>query len=398
MGKLNIEYPKPQNNQFEITTLGNGPHRGESIVMHLGDDDWVIIDSCMMQDDELPLPLQYLSEIKVFYDSVKMVICTHWHEDHVTGLSRILSECKNAQFFIAAIGEFKDFANYVFKANTIPTLESKAWKEFNECLDKLEMNNKKKPHLLFHDQLFYSKHNNSINMYSLSPSDDMLIKFDSILVNINKESPKEDDIDDIDANMCSLAIAVQYGDLKILVCGDLETNKTEEQKKKIENCSPICENCKESGLCNVVNEGVIYSVYKPYDYVQIPHHGSSTGYCYKLWHEDVKADNSIATTTVYLGSGENLPRKEMLEELKPCVSQLYLTGISAGKPTKKAATNMIKVKGLTEIPGYEDTPGAIISRWNPETCIWENAPFGAALQVTDDVLADYHKYYVEKQA
>lgn len=379
---------------LEITTLGNGPHRGESVVIHLGNGEWAIIDSCMMDGDQLPLPLQYLQDLEVDYDNVRIVICTHWHGDHINGMSQILEKCENADFYIAAIGEFKDFASYVFDINAIEFTPSDAWLEFSECLKKLE-EKKRKLHFLFHDQLFYSKEQDSINMYSLSPSDEMILAFDSLLVKVDKKNPIATEVEDLDANMCSLAIALKYKSVNVLICGDLETNT---KKKKPNDCSDKCSECKSRGLCNVVNEGLIYRNYKPFDYVQISHHGSVTGYCPKLWNTDVKKDKTIATTTVYLGSGENLPRKQMLETFKPCVSKLYLSSITAGKQKKKKNVDLIGVSGFDEIPEYEDAPGAIVSRWSPEVGEWKNTPLGAALLVTDEVLNDYHKYYVVKQA
>ena len=38
--KINIEQPQPD--ELEITTLGPGPSSGESIVVHLRNDEWII--------------------------------------------------------------------------------------------------------------------------------------------------------------------------------------------------------------------------------------------------------------------------------------------------------------------------------------------------------------------
>lgn len=384
--------PKLPENSLEITTLGNGPHRGESVVIHFGNGEWAIIDSCMMDNDPLPLPLQYLHDIGVSDDDVKIVVCTHWHGDHTKGLSRILKDCKKAEFYIAAIGEFKDFVNYVLDINALQIYPSCAWTEFKDCLNELKP---RLPHFLFHDQLFYSKEENTINMYSLAPSDEMVIKFDSLLVNVNREEPKVEDVENLDANMCSLAIALKYKDVRVLICGDLETNT---EKKEPLDCSDKCQECKFIGLCNVVNEGLVYSNYKPFDFVQIAHHGSVTGYCPRLWNNDVSKERTIATATVYLGSGENLPRKQMLSVLKPCVSKLYLSSITPGKKKDKTITGLVGVQGIDEIPDYEDAPGAVVCRWNPETATWNNTPLKAALLVTDEVIQNYHQYYVEKEA
>ena len=52
----------PLPNEAEITLLGAGAY-GESIVFHSGDNNWIIIDSCVNPDHpNAPLPLEYLRE------------------------------------------------------------------------------------------------------------------------------------------------------------------------------------------------------------------------------------------------------------------------------------------------------------------------------------------------
>ena len=80
---------KPQADELEITTIGVGGFEGEAIVVHFGNGKWGIIDSCKSQSGE-NLPLLYLDTLEVPWSDVSVIICTHWHSDHINGLSEII--------------------------------------------------------------------------------------------------------------------------------------------------------------------------------------------------------------------------------------------------------------------------------------------------------------------
>lgn len=88
----------PKDNEIEITICGPGV--GESIVVHLGDQNWIIVDSTLVSGE--PWPLWYLRRIGVDpSNSVRLVVATHWHSDHVAGIHRVLEVCESAQFIFS---------------------------------------------------------------------------------------------------------------------------------------------------------------------------------------------------------------------------------------------------------------------------------------------------------
>lgn len=85
----------PKDNEIEITVCGPGV--GESIVVHLGDQNWIVVDSTLVSGE--PWPLSYLRRIGVDPSkSVRLVVATHWHSDHVAGIHRVLQASESAQF------------------------------------------------------------------------------------------------------------------------------------------------------------------------------------------------------------------------------------------------------------------------------------------------------------
>jgi glyoxylase-like metal-dependent hydrolase (beta-lactamase superfamily II) len=63
---------------------------------------WIIVDSCIDGTSRGPKPLDYLNKIGVDVTSaVEVVVATHWHDDHVRGISKILQACQSAIFCCA---------------------------------------------------------------------------------------------------------------------------------------------------------------------------------------------------------------------------------------------------------------------------------------------------------
>lgn len=102
----------PSPDEIEISIFG--PGFGESIVAHVGAGRWLVVDSCVDPSSKIPKPLEYLQALGVDPASaVELVAATHWHDDHVRGLSQILEVCRSATFCCAdTLGkrEFFDFA------------------------------------------------------------------------------------------------------------------------------------------------------------------------------------------------------------------------------------------------------------------------------------------------
>lgn len=98
----------PRSDEIEITLFG--PGFGECALVHLGSNRWLIIDSCIDSQTRQPAALVYLRDIGVDPEtSVQLIIATHWHDDHIRGLSQLLAVCKNARFCCSAALTSKEF-------------------------------------------------------------------------------------------------------------------------------------------------------------------------------------------------------------------------------------------------------------------------------------------------
>ncbi len=109
---LKVTEAPPRPHELEISVFG--PGIGECIVVHIGDGDWIIVDSCINKQNGEPVALDYLRSLEVDVASkVKLVIATHWHDDHIRGLAKIVGAAETARFVNSAAYSFKELLRVV---------------------------------------------------------------------------------------------------------------------------------------------------------------------------------------------------------------------------------------------------------------------------------------------
>ena len=65
---------RPRTDEIELSVFGSGI--GESLLVHLGFDDWVVVDSCIVRETGQPAALDYLREIGVSPGQIRLVVAT----------------------------------------------------------------------------------------------------------------------------------------------------------------------------------------------------------------------------------------------------------------------------------------------------------------------------------
>jgi len=92
-------HPAPDEVEFSAF----GPGYGECLLIHVGGGEWVVVDSCVGGDRPPYLPvLTYLERLGVdAAEAVKLVVATHWHDDHVRGMGELVRACRGAVFALS---------------------------------------------------------------------------------------------------------------------------------------------------------------------------------------------------------------------------------------------------------------------------------------------------------
>lgn len=105
---MSLKTSPPRNNELELSLFGPGV--GESAVIHLGNGRWMIVDSCRSGKEGCPAALEYLERIGVNIEhDVRLIVATHWHDDHIRGLATLVKRATNAEFICSAALRCEEF-------------------------------------------------------------------------------------------------------------------------------------------------------------------------------------------------------------------------------------------------------------------------------------------------
>lgn len=103
--QLNSQYGSPPAvDELEVSLFG--PGFGEAVAAHLGEQAWLLVDSCIDPESGRPATLEYLDSIGVPRKAVRVLVASHWHDDHVRGLADLLHACPNAELQVSSV--FRD--------------------------------------------------------------------------------------------------------------------------------------------------------------------------------------------------------------------------------------------------------------------------------------------------
>ncbi len=322
----------PQPNEAEVTLLGTGGGYGESVILKIGVEDWIIIDSCVDPYTKGALPLQYLHDIGVSLDQVKLVVCTHWHNDHILGISKILELCVNAKFVFSRIIDLKKF---LFLCNLDSKKASKggvtSTEEFIKCIEIVKSRGGNYFTAEADKKIFRSidKVNNlEFELYALSPSPKVIENFTGEISSLITEFGESNSaIVYKSPNEKSVALLLKFGDNRVILGADLEIGRNDEEGwKHIIVNSLVCDEHRSS-------------IFK------IPHHGSENGY-----HKDVfvKLINDDVILKIAPFARYNLPSDDMISIYFNHSSQLYLTSNNlVSKKPKNRDKRIAKIAEMT---------------------------------------------------
>ncbi len=364
---------KPSPEEGEITLIGTGGGYGESIVIHLGRNYWVIVDSCINPNTKKSLPLEYLESINVDpEEAVKLIICTHWHDDHILGMSTVLNQCVNAKFCCAEQTDLKKFLQLVYLDYDKASIETSnsSTIEFAKCLEIVK-ERKTVFKLAQVDKILLTEFiNNEITsqVISLSPSDYTCLNFAneiSTLITNYGESSKKIMIQSPNAK--SVALFVKLGYHNILLGADLEVSANNNE-----------------GWFHILDhsqfiKGNSFSLFK------LPHHGSENGYSERVWKELI-SEQAVAKLTPWK-KNKGLPTDKMLSTYKNHTNLLYTTSVSDNKSkSKKRANNIERILKKLDynLQEVKFEKGIIQSRINITdiNSKWQTTLFDAAKKVT----------------
>ncbi|HEY9159022.1 MBL fold metallo-hydrolase [Candidatus Binatus sp.] len=343
--RIPLEKP-PDADELEVSLFG--PGIGECAVLHLGSGEWIIVDSCVDTGTHEPVALEYLRKLDVDVGkSIKLLVITHWHNDHMLGASKILAAADSCEIACSAALGSHEFAELV-AASTQERFGEMELPEFARIVDILRARRSGArrasvgPEYAIEGKVLYRREASHdrvpVLVHALSPSSGSLtlshLQFARFLPRY-KESRLTPVA--LPPNDLAVALWVAAGDRRILLGSDLE----------------------ESANPNVGWRAVVASKTRPPERAfifKVPHHGSETSHNENVWDQMLEL-NSVAVLTPFLRGVKPLPSKDDAKRLQARTSQVFVTALPGGwKPLNRqpAVERMLgrKLRAMTGKMGH----------------------------------------------
>ena len=357
---MTAETTPPGAGEFELTLFG--PGYGEGIVLHVGDGVWVIVDSCIDADGS-PRALSYLESIGLDpAKSVNLIVATHWHDDHIRGLARLVSECNQATFSCAAALSRKEFLAIISVLEPCHlSVNGSGVRELYRVFTGLKEAKSKPSHAIANRRIFKR---GACEVWSLSPSD---TSFRGFLRAVGGLVPSEGEtkrrIPELSPNDIAVALWIEVGDVAVLLGSDLERRGWLEI------------------LRSAARPASTASAFK------IPHHGSENADEPQVWRRMLDTD-PFAVLTPWRRGGRTLPTEPDVRRIISNTTNAYASSartsvVASSKRRGRAVDRTIRESGV-KLRRLDVSPGAVrlrkvIHAADP----WRVELFGAACHLED---------------
>lgn len=305
-----------------VSVIVYGPGYGESIIIHIPEVGWGVVDSCLSKNKRTSQnpALDYLKEKNV--ERLSFIVLTHPHEDHYHGLAEIvdyyLGRIDRICFYSGnGIREYREYLarKEILDPGGLIGLAA-IFKKFREA--RLKGANVIR---LAERTEIIRKRNLSgyeVELLSLSPSAESIDKYVELLF---EAIPKKDGdvikyLTDSQHNLLSSAIWCSIGDLKILLGSDVEIGDSD-----------------NSGW-----RGILGNIDRPNlasDLVKVPHHGSPTAFFKPAWEKFSENGKPFSVITPFVRLLEPLPRDKEVKQIASFSNHVAITSkLDFAKPKK----------------------------------------------------------------
>jgi beta-lactamase superfamily II metal-dependent hydrolase len=349
----------PNEDEVEINIFG--PGYGECCLVHIGGGQWIVIDSCVDTESGRPVALAHLERVGVDpAESVKLIVASHWHDDHIRGLSSVLRSCVAAKFCASSALSKKEFIAVLKAYGQNRTIRSGSGaREIIATLAILkERNSVSHPiraiasKLLFRWDAALTGHGQPAEVWSLSPSDGQYEKF---LVELGSMLPSDGEeklrLTSQSPNHLSVVTWLSIGSYAFLFGADLE----------------------EVGKPDLGWSAIALSETRPFGralFFKIPHHGSQTAHHADTWRLLVEPE-AVSVLTPW-NKNRMLPSRADVERLLGINPHAYSTSNLRPEPivrrpyaVEKQIKETAKIKSIKLKTGHVQLRGRLTDCFAP---------------------------------
>lgn len=344
----------PAANEIEVTLFG--PGYGEAIAVHLGEEAWLLVDSCIDPHSKTPASGEYLEQIGVKADQVRAIVASHWHDDHVRGISQLAAKYPKANFVISAVFNDKEAAAFVAAYGGASS--SGLARGGKELFSVVRTRETVSPALHKSIVLEATLNGRSVMVTALSP---VPAAFTQSLAHMAQYKAQKDQainhVTELRPNMEAVTLHIDVGDDAVLLGADLEEHLT-------------------FGWSAVAADRWS-GARRPATAYKVAHHGSYTGDCPQVWKALLKSDPVACLTPFTLGD-LRLPSDTDKERVKGNTPHAYISSGASRRPDMDS--RQLKRLGdiCKKLAQVDSGFGAVRLRKQLGALSWRIELFGAA--------------------
>ncbi len=315
---MNNQSIPPTQDELEVSIFG--PGYGESILLHVGAGNWILVDSCLDPTSQRPAALKYLTELNVdIAQAVKLIVATHWHDDHIRGLSTVFEACVSADFVLSDALRHQEFLTLTCLYQQPAISRSSGVDEFARILQSYlacethpsTLKWAIADRLLFSNERPTSSEAARVKVYALSPSDAAILQaklaFTELLTEQTRQRKR---ISSLQPNDTAVVLWIEVGEHRILLGADLEN--TPDPK---------------TGWTAIISDSLATTTKA--QVFKIPHHGSANADHQDVWR-GLLLDAPYALLTPFNRGRKTLPSVEDTQRIAHLTPNAYITS-----PTKQ---------------------------------------------------------------
>ena len=188
--------------------------------MHVGDGAWVLVDSCGRTD--APTALEYLEILGVDPgEAVKLIVASHWHDDHIRGIAQMAAVCRKAKFCCSNVLCADEFLGVVHALdNRHFAASSSGVREIYSVFSRLREVGGVPTWAVANRRIFV---HGLCRIWALSPSDDAFVDFMRAMSPLlPRAGQAETRVPSRSPNEIAVALRIEVGDIAVLLGADLE--------------------------------------------------------------------------------------------------------------------------------------------------------------------------------
>ncbi len=347
----------PGHDEFELTLVG--PGYGESIILHIGGGSWILVDSCGRADE--PAALHYLHGLNLDpVQAVELIVASHWHDDHIRGMARLVEVCENARFCCAGVLCHEEFlaAVHALEGRHVGTFGS-GLREIHGAFFRLRQA-AATPTLALANRRIFAR--GACEAWALAPTDVVFLDFLQELRRLLPEPGQaETRIRSLSPNDVAVALWIAVGDIAVLLGSDLEQRGW---------LSVLQDTARPTGTASVF---------------KVPHHGGASAHEPGVWERLLERE-PVAVLTPWRRGGSVLPTRRDRRRILASTPNAFMTegtgAPAAARRRPSVVERTIRQSGI-RLRRFPEPDAIRLRRKIGPGTQWRVERFGSACHLSD---------------